>query len=274
MSMVEDKIGSAAKPPVRGARALVMIPAGKRYDHDKVMIYDQPREAYLRSYFNVGDMMVYDSTLRLLDFDDIDVLRIRNPSEADIDRYNSIFDYVFLRGSNFIHENMDWESAAFVLERLKIPVIAVGVGAQAETRRKITLPEQSKRIWAMIGERCHSIGVRGAYSAEVLADNGVKNTEIVGCPSLFRQRKRSLTLRRRPAGEVQKVAFSLRRETSRHYAEDMAGFAAASAISCYGWRAILTSPFRSMASRRRKPSSTRTPKAWKPPSSGCAATNG
>lgn len=97
--------------------------------------------------------MVYDSMLKLLDFEDMDVFKISSPNEADIERYNATFDYVFLRGSNFIHEHMRWENAIWILERLKIPVFAIGVGAQAETKRKITLPEDSLRVWKLISER-------------------------------------------------------------------------------------------------------------------------
>lgn len=212
------------KPPVgRKPRILVMIPAGKRYQHDKVMIYDQVRDDYIKSYFNTGDMMVYDSILKLLDFADMDVLKIAEPTEDDIKRYNG-FDYAILRGSNFIHEHMQWQRATWTLERLKIPVYAIGVGAQAETRRKIELPAECRRVWSMIAERSVAIGVRGTFSAEVLADNGIKNVEVVGCPSLFRARNRDLRLNVKPLSDIRKVAFSLRRETSHYYAADMKSY--------------------------------------------------
>ncbi|MBP0441368.1 polysaccharide pyruvyl transferase family protein [Tianweitania sediminis] len=188
------------------------------------MIYDQVREDYVRSYFNTGDMMVYDSTLKLLDFADVDVLKIANPTEADIERYNSEFDYAFLRGSNFIHEHMQWEKAIWVLERLTIPVHAIGVGAQAEKHRAIELSAESKRVWKLISERTRAIGVRGGFSAEVLSQNGVTNVEVVGCPSLFRKRDRNLRLNLRLSDEIRKVAFSLRRETSHYYAIDTRDF--------------------------------------------------
>ena len=111
----------------RKPRILVMIPSGKVYQHDKVMIYDQVRDNYIAKYFNTGDMMVYDSTLKLLDFRGLDVLTIANPTEDLVERYNRDFDYVFLRASNFIHEHMNWEKAVWVLDRLKIPVFALSL---------------------------------------------------------------------------------------------------------------------------------------------------
>ncbi|MFG1423736.1 polysaccharide pyruvyl transferase family protein [Roseixanthobacter liquoris] len=155
-------------------------------------------------------MMVYDSILKLLDFTDIDVLKISDQTEADIERYNSCFDYVLLWGSNFIHEHMKWERAAWVLERLTIPVYAIGLGAQAETKRNIELPPESVRIWQLMADRCKSIGVRGAYSADILLANGINNVEVIGCPSLFRKRDRNMLLKLKPANKVERVAFSLR----------------------------------------------------------------
>lgn len=221
--MVMHAVNLAVQAALR-PRALVMIPAGQRYDHDKVKIYDQPRDEYRKRYFNTGDMVVYDSTLKLLDFSDLDVLKIVNPSEADIKRYNAHFAYAFLRGSNFIHEHMKWERAPEVLSQLRIPVHAIGVGAQAECQRAIALSEESTQIWRLIAARSASIGVRGEFTAQTLRGIGVDNVDIVGCPSLFRRRDRALKLRLKPASEVNRVAFSLRRETSRVYAVDQDKF--------------------------------------------------
>ena len=207
-------------------KILVMIPAGQVYQHDNVMIYSETRADYINRYVNTGDMMVYDSILKLLDVAGHDVLKIAQPTQPDIDRYNAEFDYVILRASNFIHEHMKWEKAEWVLEQLKIPVYAIGVGAQAETRRKIELSPESERIWKLIADRSRAIGVRGTFTAEVLSTIGIKNVEVIGCPSLFRKRKRDLVLNLKSPSDVKKVAFSLRRETSPYYAEDMKSFTA------------------------------------------------
>lgn len=36
-----------------------------------------------------------------------------------------------------------------------------------------------------LSERCKLIGVRGSYTAEVLERYGVKNTKVIGCPSVY-----------------------------------------------------------------------------------------
>lgn len=201
-------------------RALVIYPAGEVYEHDKVRWYRAPMEKLLADYFNIGDMIVYDSTLKLLRYAHLEPMKIMSPTEADIERYASEFDYVFVRGSNFIHEKMEWFRAVEVLEKVKLPVYAIGVGAQASQNRKIELSEGSKRFWSIVAERSAAIGVRGAFSAETLRQNGIKNVEVVGCPSIFRTRNRDLQIRVPDQREIRKVAFSLRREADHSYTAD------------------------------------------------------
>lgn len=211
-------------PKTRKARALVLIPAGSRYDHDKIRLHNWPVSRVIDTYSNIGDLMVYDSTLKMLDFQTVEVGNITTFTQKEVDYYNSEFDFAFLRGSNFIHEYMDWARAGELIEQLKIPVFAIGVGAQAERRRMIDLPESGLRVWRAIADHCGSIGVRGDYSAEVLAHNGIKNVQVVGCPSVFRMCKPELQLKLKPAFDVHKVAFSLRREASGNYARDVENY--------------------------------------------------
>ena len=49
-------------------------------------------EKLLSDYFNIGDMIVYDSTLKLLRYAHLEPMKIMNPTEADIERYASEFD--------------------------------------------------------------------------------------------------------------------------------------------------------------------------------------
>lgn len=233
-SLVEVSLASTGEVLVNGARhpvrtdrarrALVLIPAGSRYDHDKIRLHRWSIQKLLDSYVNIGDLMVYDSTIKLLQYSDIEVATIATVEQTDIDRYNAEFDFAFLRGSNFIHPHMQWRNAGELIEKLKIPVYGIGVGAQAAEAEKITLPATGVRVWSAIADHCASIGVRGAYSAQVLADNGIKNVEVVGCPSVFRSRDSGLNLTLKRPWDVRKIAFSLRRETGAGYARDVTSY--------------------------------------------------
>src|SRR5215207_10191304 len=103
---------------------------------------------------------------------------------------------------------------ADVLERLRIPVIALGVGAQAPAHGRLELSAESLRVWRSIADRCTTVGVRGDYTAEVLWDIGVRNLRMVGCPTLFRARNPDLRIDLPPLESIDRVAFTLRREVS------------------------------------------------------------
>ena len=45
--------------------------------------------------------------MKLLDFDQVEPIEIRNVDEAAIERANVECDYCFLRGSNYIHAQMN-----------------------------------------------------------------------------------------------------------------------------------------------------------------------
>ena len=123
-----------------------------------------------------------------------------------MDRINAEYDYVFLRGSNYVHKDMRWSQTAEVLKRLKIPVIAWGIGAQAPVKGKIELSEETKTVLRMMADSTTSIGVRGAYSAQVLWDIGIKNVRIVGCPTAFRRNNPDLNIQLPSLDKIQTAA--------------------------------------------------------------------
>jgi hypothetical protein len=201
---------------------LVISPSGEIYDHDCIRWYsDEGFDRYPDHYHNIGDAFVYDSSLKLLNFAHVRAANTRNPSDADIDRYNSEYDFAFLRGSNYLHPFMDWEAAPDVVERLRIPVLAFGIGAQAPAHGPLELTSATKRMVSLIAERSVSMGVRGAYTADVLWSLGVRNTRIVGCPTVFRNRDPGLRIDLPPLERVRRVAYTLRREVGSDYAQDV-----------------------------------------------------
>ncbi|MCB8821410.1 polysaccharide pyruvyl transferase family protein [Microvirga rosea] len=204
------------------ARILVMIPSGEVYDHDNVRWYRyKDIQAHINHYHNIGDAFVFDSSLKLLNFDKLGVLPIANPNMDDIDRLNEEYDYVFLRGSNYVHKDMRWSQTIEVLKRLKIPVIAYGIGAQAPVKGKIELSEETKTVLRMMADSTTSIGVRGAYSAQVLWDIGIRNVRIVGCPTAFRRNNPDMKIQLPSLDKVRYVGVTMRREVSPAYAQDI-----------------------------------------------------
>lgn len=208
---------SATGDSARAKHVLVISPAGQVYDHDRVKWYDRPRERVVSEYFNIGDMVVYDSTLKMLDYELAEGMEIINTSEYDLERY-AYADYAIVRASNFIHNEMKWFRAVEILEKTKLPVFALGVGGQAASREDYKLAGDNLRFWKLVSERSNLIGVRGTFTAELLYSNGIKNVEIVGCPSIFRTRNRDLRIVTPDA--IDNVAFSIRREVDGRYAQN------------------------------------------------------
>ena len=82
------------------ARVLVMIPAGEVYDHDNVRWYQHSDiQRSINHYHNIGDAFVYESSLKLMNYDTVAELPIAGPSMEKIDRLREEYDYVILRGS-------------------------------------------------------------------------------------------------------------------------------------------------------------------------------
>jgi polysaccharide pyruvyl transferase WcaK-like protein len=203
-------------------RILVISPSGEVYDHDNVRWYRHKEiQRSINHYHNIGDAFVFDSSLKLLNYDKLDALEIANPDLIDMDRINSEYDYVFLRGSNYVHKDMAWERTVDVLKKLKIPVIAWGIGAQAPVKGNIELSEETKTVLRMMADSTTSIGVRGAYSAQVLWDIGIRNVRIVGCPTAFRRNNPDLNIKLPPLDSIRTAGITVRREVSSTYARDI-----------------------------------------------------
>ncbi|MBB5753227.1 polysaccharide pyruvyl transferase family protein [Prosthecomicrobium pneumaticum] len=204
------------------ARILVMIPSGEVYDHDNVRWYKyQDIQRSINRYHNIGDAFVYDSSLKLMNFDKLSVLEIADPKMDDIDRLREEYDFVFLRGSNYVNQSMQWWNTIPVLKKLNLPVLGFGIGAQAPVKGKLELSEETKTVLHMMADSTASIGVRGAYSAQVLWDIGIKNVRIIGCPTAFRRNDPNLQITLPPLDTVRDVGITLRREVSSTYAQDI-----------------------------------------------------
>lgn len=215
------KGGPDGQPAARLPKVLIFSPVGQVYGHDKVRWYNTEEEELLGKYFNVGDMMVYDSTLKMLDFAKATPLRVQGATEEQIEEFKT-YDCVVVRASNFVHNSQPgvttWGDAAEMLERIKLPIYAVGVGAQAADDTVYRLEGPNLHFWSLVAERSKIVGVRGEYTRQVLEASGIHNVEIVGCPSMFRQRKRDLQVAL--PEDLRRVAFSLRREVAPTYSSN------------------------------------------------------
>ncbi len=132
---------------------------------------------------NTGNMVFVNAVKEQISFCKEDWIR----EEAELtDRYIYI-----LPCSNFLHVSNRWiEPLADIIEKYPIKIVLVGLGAQAGlnegTEIVKRLSRKQRRFFELIAERCKSIGVRGEFTAECLEKLGIKNSRIIGCPSIYR----------------------------------------------------------------------------------------
>lgn len=196
------------------ARVLVMKPAGElSADKGVVSHHVGAPEKSVKHFYNIGDLYVYDSSLRLVEHEKVEALDINTVSDERIEYYNSNFDYCFLRGSNYINPNAQWGRANEVLERLKIPVMAFGIGVQIKTEDELALNPETTRLLQQIAAKSKTIAVRGELSVKVLNAIGIKNVRVIGCPTVFRHGRPQLTIRKPAWDDLKRVGFTLRRNT-------------------------------------------------------------
>nr|WP_329609988.1 polysaccharide pyruvyl transferase family protein [Microaerobacter geothermalis] len=108
-------------------------------------------------------------------------------SEKEVEEIRNSADVIVMGASNFINERSDFEITAENLQKLKMPIIVLGIGAQAPnvSVKKIKLTKGTEKFLHLISEYSESIGVRGEYTAELLNNLGIKNTTIIGCPTYY-----------------------------------------------------------------------------------------
>lgn len=208
---------SASPPPsARRPRIGVLMPAGKVVEHDKVLThtFGDPEKA-TSLFTNIGDCFVYESSLRILDYADMQPIYAgenSKPSDAYVEKLNQL-DYIFLRGSNYINTNGKWDAITALLERTRVPVMAFGIGVQTPDNSEDYVNESTKRFLQLVADRSRSIAIRGTLSQKALKSIGISNVRIIGCPTVFRHRKPALTLKRIASSDISNLGFTLRRKT-------------------------------------------------------------
>ena len=171
----------------RPARIGVISPAGKVINHDQVLTYAHgDPDKSIRQFMNIGDSFVYDSSLKILDYSELVPIYVsEDESElaAHVEQIDTL-DYVFLRGSNYINTSGKWDPITALLARTRVPIVAFGIGLQAPDNATEFVNESTKQFLQLIADRSATIGVRGEQSQKALRSIGIKNTRIIGCPTL------------------------------------------------------------------------------------------
>lgn len=89
--------------------------------------------------------------------------------------------------ANFLRENFDLTGYVNFLESCKLPILFIGLGAQADdySKEKYEFHPSILKLIGLIKDQNIGVGVRGSFTAGVLNSYGVSNLTVIGCPSNF-----------------------------------------------------------------------------------------
>jgi len=111
--------------------------------------------------------------------------------QTNPDTINNNFQRAILPCANQVGSHTDMKNSALILNKLKVNITAIGLGAQSSLDfKKTTIPPGTvawiKEIEAHSHHGVKNISVRGEFTADLLRDHGLGDKiEVLGCPSLF-----------------------------------------------------------------------------------------
>jgi hypothetical protein len=95
-------------------------------------------------------------------------------------------DVIVVAAANWINSFEDFGWLADRIETTKLPVVLIGVGAQASLDMELPeLKPGTLRLLELVKDRSISIAARGTFTCEVLSAYGIKTGVATGCPSLL-----------------------------------------------------------------------------------------
>jgi hypothetical protein len=109
-----------------------------------------------------------------------------NDRQYQLTGVENVHDGIIVPAANWFNNHSDLGGLATRIEATDLPCVMIGLGAQSLSFDQYPSPKAGTlRLMKVVSERCHSISVRGEYTAASLANYGIKNVEITGCPSLL-----------------------------------------------------------------------------------------
>jgi polysaccharide pyruvyl transferase WcaK-like protein len=126
------------------------------------------------------------------------------------------YDCVFIAASNFVSASVDLTSAYDYLAKTKLQLFCFGLGSQFLPTQDVSLNPGTENFLRLLSERSGSIGVRGAFTAELLWRIGIKNLSLVGCPSLLSLKSNAVASLLTKVASTTKVGINFSNNVRRH----------------------------------------------------------
>ncbi|GGS86921.1 polysaccharide pyruvyl transferase family protein [Streptomyces griseoviridis] len=145
---------------------------------------------------NVGNLMYTNAAYKHLSVPgraeiQVDTKHFIDLTPEDADRINDACDVFVIPMANAFKRKFvpHLHILADVIGKLKVPVVVLGVGAQAslanDTAQLAPVDDAVKRFIGAVLDRSASIGVRGEFTQRYLGELGFADVDVIGCPSVY-----------------------------------------------------------------------------------------
>ncbi len=156
---------------------------------------------------NTGNLLIGDAVRRHLSIDKPFLLRGFRP--VHVPEIEAHYDAIVIGASNFLYEGADLGYLVSIFEKINLPCIIIGLGAQSpDYGVDINIPDGTVRLMKLISERSKTLGVRGYNTAYLLNKIGIKNVRVIGCPSMYWTKKPKLEIKKKEFSTCRKVAVN------------------------------------------------------------------
>ncbi|MFD7876862.1 polysaccharide pyruvyl transferase family protein [Streptomyces sp. NPDC059766] len=141
---------------------------------------------------NSGNLIFSDATHKILETPGAEV--VSNGMKSDVgaaSRINEEYDVFVVPLANAFRPSFELslQRLTRLINKLKIPVVVVGVGAQTgvtyDPARLKAMEPSVRAFCSAVLDHSASIGVRGEFTEKYLNDMGYRDVEVIGCPSMF-----------------------------------------------------------------------------------------
>lgn len=131
---------------------------------------------------NTGNLMFTEAIYSLIEGEVTQIGFSFDPKKV-----NTNFDCVVIPAANWLNRNANWDDLVKLLSDLKIPVIVIGIGLQADSMSldSVEISASSRRLIEYLRTSAPLISVRGNFTRDWLRSIGIENVVTTGCPSLY-----------------------------------------------------------------------------------------
>lgn len=142
---------------------------------------------------NTGNYIIGEYGRRTIKFDDCAECGLPWHVPMSAEEFNEKYDHLVIFAANWLSHYMksDFTESTKWLEKIKVPVTLVGLGAQYDLSGLNykdyvkTLNSSLVKMFQVIADKNRSISVRGFVTQDLLYQLGIENVNVTGCPTWF-----------------------------------------------------------------------------------------